>query len=145
LIQSTLFGAGLLSFIASVTHIGIVIRGPAWYRFFGAGERMARLAEEKSIKPILVTLSIALVLFLWGLYAWSGAGVIPQLPLLKPVLVLVTSVYLLRGIVGLVAPYVSNHPAILSNSKRFWFWSSLICLGIGLMHLLGLVTVWVSL
>jgi putative oxidoreductase len=135
--QNILISAGILSFIASAAHVGIVIGGPSWYRFFGAGEHMAQLAEKKPLKPTLVTLSIALLLFIWGLYAWSGAGVIPQLLLLKSVLILITSVYLLRGIVGLVAPHASNHPAILSNSKEFWFWSSLICLCIGLVHHIG--------
>ncbi len=134
--------AGMLSAAASIAHICIVLGGPSWYRFFGAGERMAKLAEQKSITPTIVTLGIAAVLGIWALYAWSGAGVIPKLPLIKPALVVITSVYLLRGVVGLVAPHVSKHPAIVSNSKRFWFWSSLVCLGIGVTHLLGTVKVW---
>ena len=137
--------AGILSAIASVTHVGIVLGGPSWYRFFGAGERMARLANQQSIVPIAITLAIALLLGIWALYAWSGAGVVPKLPLLKPALVLITSLYLLRGIVGLIAPYVSEHPGVLANTKRFWFWSSAICLSIGLVHLMGLTSGWDSL
>ena len=137
--------AGFLSAGASIAHIGIVLGGPSWYRFFGAGERMAKLAEQKSIVPTLVTLGISLVLGVWALYAWSGAGVFPKLPLVKPALSIVTFVYLLRGVGGLIVPHLSTHPAVLANSKRFWFWSSMICLGFGLVHLFGLVGVWGSL
>lgn len=38
-----MLGSGL-SAIAALLHVGIIIGGPSWYRFFGAGERMARAA-----------------------------------------------------------------------------------------------------
>ena len=28
--------------IAALLHVACIVGGPAWYRFFGAGERMAR-------------------------------------------------------------------------------------------------------
>jgi len=94
--------AGTLSFIASALHIAIIIGGPSWYRFFGAGESMASMAER----------------------------------------VLITLVYLLRGACGLIAPFISNHPAITQNSTSFWVWSSIICLFIGLVHLKGVIAKW---
>jgi len=60
--------------------------------FFGAGERMATMAEQKSWVPTIITLLIALVLFCWGLYAFSAIGLLIQLPLLKPVLVVISAV-----------------------------------------------------
>lgn len=143
--QSILVFAGLLSAAASVAHIGVVLGGPSWYRFFGAGERMATLAEKKSFVPVIVTLGIAFVLGIWALYAFSAADIGVRMPLIKPVLAVITGIYLLRGVGGLIAPLVSNHPAILENSKLFWFWSSAICLFIGAVHLLGLAYVWTSL
>ncbi len=35
---------GYLSFVAALLHISCIFGGPEWYRFFGAGERMATLA-----------------------------------------------------------------------------------------------------
>ncbi len=134
--------AGVFSFIASALHIGIVIGGPEWYRFFGAGERMAQMAEKSAWQPALITISIAIVLALWGAYAWSGSGILPKLPFLKFGLVVITGIYLTRGIVGIVAPFVTDHPQITQNSQSFWIWSSLICLGFGLVHLLGIYDRW---
>ena len=134
--------AGMLSFIASAMHIAIIFGGPEWYRFFGAGEGMAQMAEKNLMKPTLITVSISMVLAVWGSYAWSGAGIIPKLPFLKTVLSAITVVYLVRGCGGLIAPFVSNHPQIVQNSTGFWLWSSAICILFGVVHLKGVIEKW---
>ena len=134
--------AGLLSFVASLMHIAIIFGGPAWYRFFGAGEGMVRMAERGMWQPTVITLCVALVLAIWGAYAWSAANVIFALPFQKAVLILITVIYLLRGAAGLIVPYIWTSPLIAQNSPQFWFWSSLICLIVGLVHLMGIVGKW---
>ncbi|TMO80361.1 hypothetical protein CWC16_07235 [Pseudoalteromonas sp. S3776] len=129
--------AGLLSFIASLLHIACIFGGPDWYRFFGAGEHMAQLAEQGSTYPTFVTLIISAVLAIWGLYALSGAGVILKLPLLKTALVLITAIYLVRGIAGLTIPFLTTSQAIHHNSMQFWIISSVVCSIYGLFYLLG--------
>lgn len=130
--------AGSLSGLASVAHIGVVLGGPSWYRFFGAGEGMARLAASGSWYPALITVGIALVLASWSVYAVSAAGLLPRLPLLKLVLVAVTAVYLLRGVGGFALAALAPG----GNSPAFWIWSSSICLVIGLVHAIGLAKQW---
>lgn len=134
--------AALCSFTASFLHIAIVLGGANWYRFFGAGERMAELAESGSNYPSIVTFSIAIVLFIWGLYGLSGAGIIGNLPLLKFALVAITAVYLVRGAAGLILPFISHHPAVTQNSLKFWLISSSVCLLFGMFYLLGSVKNW---
>lgn len=130
---------GIASLLAGITHIMIIFGGPTWYRFFGAGERMAKMAENGSIQPAIITAGIALMLSIWGLYALSGAGVIARLPLMKTALVLITFVYLARAVVGTILPFVTTHPAITQNSLIFWLISSSICLVIGLLYLFGTI------
>ena len=77
-----LFG-GVLSGIGALLHIAIIIGGPQWYRFFGAGEEIASMAEQGSWYPAVLTFGIAVVLFIWAFYAFSGAGLIRRFPLLK--------------------------------------------------------------
>jgi len=134
--------AGVLSFFASVIHVAIIVGGPSWYLFFGAGQHMANMAEQGLLQPTLITLFIAAVLATFACYVWSGAGVLPGFPFLKTVLILITSLYLLRGVVGLIAPMISSHPQITQNSPSFWLWSSLICLVFGLVHLKGVFDRW---
>jgi putative oxidoreductase len=134
--------AGSLSLLAAALHIGVIIGGPGWYRFFGAGEAMALMAETGSLIPTFVTLGITIILIIWGCYALSGAGLLPSMPLLKLALSTITAIYLTRGFGGLIAPFVTNHPQVKQNSASFWVWSSAICLVIGAFHLIGLVAIW---
>ena len=128
---------GCLSFIAALLHLGCIFGGPDWYLFFGAGERMALLAAQGDPHPTIVTLVIATILTVWGLYALSGAGIIFKLPLLKTGLVLITCVYLARGFLGLISPILTSSPLIHQNSMTFWVISSIICCIFGAFYLVG--------
>ncbi len=128
-----LVAAACLSAIAAVLHLLIIARGAPWYRLFGAGEAMARAAERGRRYPALVTAAIAAVLGVWCAFALSGAGLIPALPLLRPALVAITAVYLLRGLVLVPVLVLPRRPA-----RTFWLWSSAICLVFGVVHLVGL-------
>ncbi|KGF82759.1 hypothetical protein IA69_05690 [Massilia sp. JS1662] len=135
-----LAAGALLSAVAALLHLGIIAGGPAWYRFFGAGERFARAAADGRWYPTIVTLGIAAVLFMWSAYALAGAGVVKPLPFLKAALVAITAVYLVRGIA--FAPLVIAKGGALTP---FVVWSSLICFGYGVVHLVGLVQRWTAL
>jgi lysylphosphatidylglycerol synthetase-like protein (DUF2156 family) len=132
--------AAALSAAAAVLHLGAIAGGPAWYRFLGAGERMARLAEAGSPRPTLITLIIAGVLATWSAYALAGAGLIRPLPLMRIALVTITAVYLLRGLVLL--------PALAMNGGKvsaFLWWSSLIVLAYGIVYAVGTLRAWPAL
>lgn len=131
-----LVGAAL-SAIAAVLHLAIIIGGPAWYRFFGAGEGLARAAEQGQAWPHLVTLGIAAVLAAWSAYALSGAGVLPPLPLLGLGLVVIAAVYTLRGLA--LFPLLVFAPRQVTP---FLVWSSLICLAYGVVHIVGVRQAW---
>ncbi|QEL54583.1 hypothetical protein [Chromobacterium paludis] len=129
--------AGGLSLLASLLHLACIVGGPAWYRFFGAPPDLAAAAGRGEWWPALVTLGIAAVLALWALYAFSAAGWLRRLPLLKPALLIITAIYLLRGLV--LFPIWLWRPEALN---AFALWSSLICLGYGLFHAVGLGQRW---
>lgn len=132
-----LMAAGGLSAVASLAHLGCIIGGASWYRFFGAGEGMARLAARGSLKPTLITLCIAAMLAIWAVWAFSGAGILPRLPLLKPVLIAITAIYLLRA--AALPLMLRTMP---DRGATFLFVSSAIVLAIGLIHAVGLWTGW---
>ena len=136
-----LIAGATASAAASLLHLACIAGGPSWYRFFGAGEPIARAAERGSWIPALLTLGIAAVLAIWAAYAASGAGLLRPLPLLRTGLVAITAVYLLRGL-ALFFPRAMSRPDL---SPAFMFWSSAIVLAIGAVHLVGLVKAWPSL
>lgn len=129
--------AGALSALAGLLHLGCIVFGASWYRFFGAGQKMVALVEAGSAYPTRMTLAISAVLFLWAALALSGAGVLPRLPHLRLALPLIAAAYLLRGLA--FAPLMR---AIPSNSLAFWLWSGTICFAIGILHVLGIIRAW---
>ena len=132
--------AGTLNAIVAILHLGCIYFGAPWYRFFGAGEQMAVLAESGSIQPTLITSAIALILSIWSLYAFSAAGIIFRLPFIRLALILITVIYLVRGIAGFF--FISSP---MGRSPEFWVWSSVICLSFGIIHLVGLKQQWANL
>lgn len=134
--------AAMLSLGAAFLHLAIILGGPQWYRFFGAGEEMALMAERGSIEPTIITISIASILTIWGLYALSGVGLIRRLPLLKIALCVISGIYLLRGIAGLTLPFFISHPVLAQNSQLFWLVSSLICSCFAIFYILGVCKAW---
>ncbi len=128
---------GLLSIAAAFMHLAIIFGGGDWYRFFGAGEELASMDEQGSWYPAILTLGIASVLFLWGLYAFSGAQTIRRLPFLRTALVIISAIYLLRGLAFLPAWVIQ--PELVTG---FIIWSSLISLGFGLAYALGTWRAW---
>lgn len=129
--------AAFLSAVATLLHVGIVFGGGPWYRFFGAGERMASAAEAGRAYPAVVTFGIAFVLGCWAAYALSGAGVIAALPLLKWGLAAITVIYLVRGLALFPLLFFAREQA-----TPFMVWSSLICIGYGVVHLVGVTQAW---
>jgi len=138
--QKFLIAGGILSLLASLLHLAVIAGGPDYYRFFGAGEGMARMAEEGAIYPAIVTLCIALILAAWAYFAFAGAGLVWKPPLLKTGLIAITAIYLLRGLVLL--------PMLIFAADKvnsFAIWSSLIVLVYGLVYAVGIWKAWGSL
>jgi hypothetical protein len=132
-----LIAAGVLSGAAAVLHIAIIFGGPDWYRFFGAGEKMAHAAQFGSVRPTLFAVAIAAVLLAWALYAFSGAQLIRPLPLLRTGLVVISTIYLARALAP-VAFLIVRPDAI----SPFWIWSSLVVLVYGACYAVGTWQAW---
>lgn len=135
--RALLITAGWLNLLAAALHLAVIPGGPDWYRFLGAGEGMARMAERGMVYPTVMTLVIAGVLATWALFAWSGAGLIRRLPLLRTVLVAITAVYLIRG----VGPFLW-FAIRTETAPPFWLWSSAIVLIFGVVHAAGVALRW---
>ena len=133
-----LIAGGWLSVVASLLHVACIFGGPEWYRFFGAGEAIAQADARGSWIPALIATGIATLLAIAAAYAFAGAGLIRRLPLMRPALVAISAVYLLRG--AMVAM-----PSAMGRgdlSAAFIFWSSLIVLVYGVCYAAGTWSAW---
>ncbi len=133
-----LVAGGLLSAVACLAHLGCILQGPAWYRFFGAPEPLIVALENGNPALHWITAGIAAILASWSAYAFAGAGVIRRLPLMRTALVGISAVYLARGL--LIIPAM-----VQPNPAPFDIWSSLIVLGYGLVYAIGTARAWPSL
>jgi len=131
---------GILSFAVALLHLVIIFAGAPAYRYFGAGEEMAAAAESGSAFPAVLTLVLAVVFAVWGLYALSGAGVIRRLPLLRVALILIGAVYTLRGITVFQQIFQTATSSAKVEPRDIVF--SLVSLGIGLAYLTGTAANW---
>lgn len=135
-----LIAAGAFSLAASILHLACILGGPAWYGFFGAGDKMVRLAMQGSWIPAGITFGIAAVLAVWAAYAFSGAGLLPHLPMARSVLVIISTLLLVRALLFFVRE--TWRPDL---SFSFMLWSSLIVLVLGICFAVGTWRAWPTL
>lgn len=135
--RALLIAAAVGDVLAALAHLAAIVGGVDWYRFMGAGPRMARMVERGLILPHLYTLAIATVLAGWAIYALSGAGIIGRVPLLRTGLIAISVVCIVRGLM-VFGPFTAARDA----PPGFWVWSSLIVLALGLLHAVGTWRMW---
>ena len=131
--------AALSSFALAALHFAVVFVGAPGYAYFGAPE-LGEQAARGSLVPALVTLGLALVFGLFGIYALSGARRFRPLPFLAIVLVATGAIFTLRG---LVLPFEIN--MLLRGAAPFpprYALFSAVSLAIGLLYLSGTRRAW---
>ncbi|MBM96553.1 MAG: hypothetical protein CMI09_12000 [Oceanospirillaceae bacterium] len=127
--------AATLDFIAALLHVACILGGPAWYRFFGAGEELATMAEQGSWWPGILTALIAAVLAVWGLYFLSLGNQLGglALPWVEGIAISIAAVYALRGLYPLLLS-----PWVAFFRSPFMLVTSGICVGFAVVHVLAL-------
>lgn len=124
-----LIAAAATSVLVALLHVHVIVQGPEAYRFFGAGEQMASLAEQGSWIPPVLTAGITVAFLVFAAYYLSAAQLLPPLPYLKLGMLIVAGLYTLRG-VAILPLLLIDRPL-----SMFEWWSSWVALGIGLLHI----------
>ena len=128
-----LFG-GFFSLAFAIFQVSAILLPPDLLAYFGGP---VELQAEKPIIYALVCLVIGIIIAISGIYALSGAGKFRRLPLLRTMLIVITTTYILRGLsIIFDIIYMINHPEL--NFLHFVVFS-LIALCIGIIHLIGVI------
>ena len=129
--------AGVLSLAVAVFQVYLGF-SPAASEYWGGPTDQPTL--------LVASLVVGLVFALWGLYGFSGAGVIRRLPLLRLGLIVIGGIYTLRGIPGimilLIMAGIIRDPQPIPPQALI---ASLVSLGIGLAYLVGTIAAWPAL
>ncbi len=144
-----LIWSGIAATAGALLHIATIFGGPAWYRLIGATEPIVRMAERGHSYPVIVVLVAATILFACASYAFSGAGLIPRLPLIRTGLVLITAGLLVHGIAFI--PAVVLWPGAMRNVydgdgiNTVLIVTNVLCVVVGMGYLLGTRAAWAGL
>jgi len=104
----------------------------------GIGEDMTELAQTHASLPYLLTIFVAIIFFIFGLYGLSADHKFRKLPFLKPVIFIIAGIYLLRGFGELLADSIQTTNSTAETSY------SIIAIIIGLLFLIGGIRKWKS-
>ncbi|MCC8034492.1 MAG: hypothetical protein LIO77_00980 [Rikenellaceae bacterium] len=124
--------AGYINLLISAAHFAALFSLENAFRLTGVAPQMARAGEVWSGLPATLTVIVAVVFAVFGIYALTAAGSIDlRLPLLKTGIYAIGALYVLRGVAGLVFPYPDG------NYDLFQVLFALAALGIGGLYLAG--------
>jgi putative oxidoreductase len=118
----------------SLMHILLSFGGVEIDRFFGAPPSILQLVAEGSLLVPAMTLGIALLFAIFGLYALSGAGRFRRLPFLKSILLGLGVILTYRG----TAIIISIQSILKYPNYSTWQFPLMSLASL----LLGLVTLW---
>lgn len=132
-----LIGGGFISALISLLHVILAIK-PGLYSVIAPSQASAlsQMAVQGSRITSIVSIAIALVFAIWTIYAISGADLLRQLPLLRPALIAIGVIYILRSL------FLPTEIRMVSNEgapSRIAFYSILSFVA-GLLYLIGVFT-----
>jgi hypothetical protein len=131
----SLVWAAICDFAVATSFVVTFFGGPPAYSFFGV-EFLAELAAAGSNLPRILSGGLAILGVLAGLAALSGAGRLPRLPLVRVVLILATTAFLVRGawLAIELARVIPDHQSVRFRELLL----SGAALVLGFLHLTGL-------
>ena len=132
--------SGVLSFGVALFQI-IISFSPSLSLYFGAPEALVGNIHAL----IAVSFLVAGILGIFGLYAISGAGYIRSLPWLKQMLVVISSIYILRGLLLIpeILVVIGVFQISIPVAPRFVVFSA-GSLAMGLLFISGTIGGWNS-
>jgi NADH:ubiquinone oxidoreductase subunit 6 (subunit J) len=125
---------GWFSLAFAVFQVSAIVWPPKLLKFFGGPVKMQ---AENPLMYISACILVGAIIAVAGFYALSGAGKFRRLPLLKPMLIAIALVFILRGLLIIRdVMMIQARPEL--NLSRFAVYS-LIALCVGLVHLIGII------
>ena len=100
--------AGVIASLAAIWHLLCIVGGPSWFIFARAPSAIIISAQEGTLLAPIGTIIVATLMFTCTLYAFSAAGLIGKIPLVKPALITISALCLLRVIVVIPSFYYSS-------------------------------------
>lgn len=127
---------GYINIVIAVGHLVGLLWAEKMFEVTGIGTEMDQLGKLHWVLPYALTVFVAVVFFVFGLYGLSAYGKIQRLPWLKFGIFTISAIYILRGLAELVLDGING-----TNSLSETLYS-LMALIIGLLFLIGGLEKW---
>jgi uncharacterized membrane protein len=127
---------GYINILIAIGHIVGLFWADKMFEVTGIGKEMKELAQTHYSLTYLLTIFVAIVFFVFGLYGLSADNKFRKLPFLKSIIFLIAGIYLLRGLGELI---VDSIQGTNSTSETTY---SLFALTVGLLFLIGGLKKW---
>ena len=123
---------GYINILIAISHLVGLLWAEKMFAVTGIGKEMSELAQTHFSLPYLLTIFVAVVFFIFGLYGLSTEKKFIQLPFLKPTIFAIAAIYLCRGIGELIFDLEKQQA-----NQFLEVTYSLIAVSIGLLYLIG--------
>jgi len=101
-IQSKLLiSAGGIASASAIWHLLCIFGGPSWFVFARAPQQIIDSAQQGTLLAPIGTIVVASLMFACTIFAFSAAGLIRKVPLLKPALIIIAAICTLRGLIAI--------------------------------------------
>ena len=127
---------GYINILIAVGHIVGLVWADQMFAVTGVGKEMHELSQINTSLPYLLTIFVAVVFFIFGLYGLSADNKFRKLPFLKPAIFIIAGIYIFRGLGELIFDTISKTNSLTETAY------SLFALTIGLLFLIGGLRKW---
>ena len=127
---------GYINILIAVGHIVGLVWADQMFALTGVGKEMHELSQINTSLPYLLTIFVAVVFFIFGLYGLSADNKFRKLPFLKPVIFIIAGIYIFRGLGELIFDIISKTNSLTEITY------SLFALTVGLLFLIGGLRKW---
>ena len=95
-----LISAGAIASTSAIWHLLCILGGPSWFAFARAPQQIIDSSIQGSLLAPIGTITVASLMFACTIFAFSAVGLIRKVPLLKPALITIAMICLLRGLIA---------------------------------------------
>lgn len=96
-----LISAGFIASAAAIWHLLCILGGPSWFAFARAPQQIIESAQQGTMIAPIGTIIVATLMFACTIFAFSAAGLIRKVPLVKPAVMTIATLCSLRGLIAI--------------------------------------------
>lgn len=124
-----LISEGIIAFASAIWHLLCILGGPSWFAFARAPQAIIDSAQQGTWLAPIGTIFVASLMAACTVFAFSAAGIIGKVPLLKPALITIAVLCILRGLIAI--PLLMTTIDIWETvASSVWFYVG-ICFSLG--------------